>query len=138
MRENLDLPFGLLFIGGWFLCLKFISIYTGWSRLAREFGFKGKFSGKMFRCQSVGSSSATHVGLNEEGLYLALFFPFRPFHKPLFIPWKRIKFIYVGRLLFSRYYITIDGYAGIKFSLPYRTYKRFADYIPANSKPTNN
>ncbi|MFZ0034321.1 MAG: hypothetical protein WAK60_04965 [Sedimentisphaerales bacterium] len=135
MRENLDLLFGLLFVGCWFFYLKLLSIYTGWTSLGKEFGFKGKFTGRIFHYQKLGGYAIHHIGLNDEGLYLALFFPFRPFHKPLFIPWKRIKFLYTRRPVFSGYYITVDGYAGIKFFLPDRTYERVADYIPVDSKP---
>lgn len=135
MREELDLLFGIFFVVWYFFVLKCLSVYTGWSRLAEEFAVRGKFLGKVFRCQSVGSRSATHIGMNEGGLYLALLFPFRPFHKPLFIPWERIRFIRGRQLVFSGYYITVDGYATIKFFLPERTYMRLEAYIPSGSKP---
>ena len=137
MREEVDLLFGLLFVAWWFIILKCLSVYTGWSRLAEEFVVKGKFSGKVFRCQSVGSRGATHVGVNDAGLYLALLFPFRPFHKPLFIPWERIKFVRGRQLLFSGYHITVDSYPGIKFFFSERTYRRLAAYIPSGSKPVS-
>ena len=135
MREELDLLFGLFFVAWWFIVLKCLSVYTGWSRLAKEFAFKGKFLGKVFRCQSVGGSGATHIGMNEDGLYLAHLFPFRPFHKPLFIPWERIKFGRGRQLVFSGYYIIVDGYEGIKFFLYERTYRKLEPYIASGSKP---
>ena len=137
MREEIDLLFGLLFVALWLIVLKCLSVYTGWSRLAQEFAIKGSFLGKVFRCQSVGSTGATHVGMNDAGLYLALLFPFRPFHRPLFIPWEWVKFVGGRQLLFSGYYITVDNYPSIKLFLSERTYKRLAVHIPGGSKPVS-
>lgn len=137
MRENIDLLLGILFVGVWFFYLKLFSIHSGWSLLAKEFGFKGKFSGKIFRCLNINGYNTTHVGLNEDGLYLAVVFPFRPFHKPLFIPWEKIKFASGKRLFFSGYYITIDSYEKYKFFILNNSYKKFEDYIPVNSKLTS-
>jgi len=129
MRENLDLLLGILFVGVWFFYLKVISIHTGWSLLAKEYGFKGKFSGKIFRCQNINGHSTTHVGINEMGLYLAMVFPFRPFHKPLFIPWEKIKFASCKSFLLAGYYINIDGYEKYKFVRLNNSYKKLENYI---------
>ena len=45
-----------------------------------QFGFLG----------SVRYNGALTVGSGSEGLYLAVFFFFRPFHPPLLIPWPEV------------------------------------------------
>ena len=85
----LDSLFGLLFIFWWFVCLKCLSKSSGWEALAQKYEYKGKFNGKLLRCHGLGGG--THIGANEDGLYLAVLFVFRPFHKPLLVPWQDIK-----------------------------------------------
>jgi hypothetical protein len=137
MSEILDLLFGFLFVACWFIYLKLISIYTGWSRLGKEFGTNKKFDGKIFQDQKLGSYTIHHIGLNDEGIYLSLFFTLRPFHKPIFIPWSRIKFI-CERPNASGYYMRIDGYSDIKFFLSDKTYEIISSCIPVISKPVSN
>ncbi len=134
MATEIDVLLGLLFIGWWFIGLKCLSVYNGWSELAKEFGFEGKFKGTILRCQSVGSTGATHIGMNNEGLYMALLFVFRPFHKPLFIPWERITLTKSKAFFYSGYEITVVGYPAAHFFIPSWTYKKLTDRIPSRCK----
>ncbi len=132
--ELLDLLLGLLFVPFYLITLKCLSIYSGWSELSKEFGYKGKFSGTLLRCQSVGSGGATHVGVSNEGLYLALLFIFRPFHKPLFIPWERITLAKARIFIYSGYEIRVEGHPRVRLFMPHRTYRKLDDYIPNRCK----
>ena len=68
----------------------------GWRRLAEVYRLGDKFRGDQFRLRSArmrwgaGYSNCLMLGANEHGFYMAIFFPFRLFHPPLFIPWSDI------------------------------------------------
>ena len=140
MKELLDSLFGLLFIFWWFVCLKGISKLSGWEALARKYEFKGKFHGKLLRCHGLGGS--THIGANEDGLYFAVLFVFRPFHKPLLVPWQDIKAVrkkYLVRrgykLMFPQVPEVMKGfYFGYAFFFFDRTFEKLATYVPEEIK----
>jgi len=68
----------------------------GWRGLAKTYRHAGSFQGKVRRFQTISMKrwtaygSCVHIGANQEGLFLSVFFPFRPGHPPLFIPWRDI------------------------------------------------
>jgi hypothetical protein len=80
----------------WCFTLWAVSLMSGWKRLARRFGDASLFIGEIsrFATARVGwgnYSGALHVGASELGIYIAPMWPFRPFHRPLFIPWTEVK-----------------------------------------------
>jgi len=81
------------FLIGLFILIARIS---GWTTLATFYRFSGSFSGEHWRFQSaqmrwrMGYNNCLNIGINESGLYLSVFFPFRFGHPDLFIPWADI------------------------------------------------
>jgi hypothetical protein len=72
-----------------------LSQVGGWSSLASRYRMDHPFQGTLWRFQygALGVTqykSALTVGSGTEGLYLAVFFFFRPFHPPLLIPWSEV------------------------------------------------
>lgn len=84
------------FISIWLLVSSLIAAIGGWLELGRHYKASRVFDGKLFRFQDAYVRFLTHygkvvtVGVNDEGMQLAVFFPFRFCHPPLFIPWEDI------------------------------------------------
>lgn len=125
-------------LGLWLAVNYIISLVSGWAELARVYCFSGKFEGRRWKFQSgqmrllMNIHNALTVGANQEGLYLQLFFPFRPGKPPLLIPWSDVS-CREGRLLFwkhveFRFRQTPAVYLQLSFAL--------AEKIAAASGPT--
>jgi hypothetical protein len=77
------------------LILFVLSKIGGWNTLATRYRMDRPFQGSLWRNQfgflgSTRYNGALTVGSGMEGLYLAVFFLFRPFHPPLLIPWGEV------------------------------------------------
>jgi hypothetical protein len=88
----------LLFVCFWFAVLFLISLAGGWLELGRHYRYQGRMTGARKHMQfgslrwGVGYNGCLSVGANYEGLYLAVWLLFRPWHPPLLIPWNDITF----------------------------------------------
>lgn len=76
----------------WCFIMWTVSHLCGWSALARHYRAEESFRGSRFHFRSgkIGSgnyNACLTVGANSDGLSLAVIFPFRVAHPPLFIPW---------------------------------------------------
>ena len=85
------LGFPLVWIG----ILRFASAVSGWRALAAQYPAREPFSGPIRRFEHIrlgwsNYQNCVNVGASGEGLYLTLWFLFRPFHPPLFIPWSEL------------------------------------------------
>ncbi len=86
----------LFVVALWFAVGIAVSFLSGWAELARIYRLPGEFTGNRWKWQSarmrllIGYNNCLTVGANQQGLYLAMFFPFRVGHPPLFIPWSDI------------------------------------------------
>jgi hypothetical protein len=85
----------LFFVGVLSLVTVIIANVGGWRELATVYfswdSFEGtRFYGQSARLRLVGYNNVLIVGVNAAGLQLAVFFPFRLAHPPLFIPWTDI------------------------------------------------
>lgn len=84
---------GVAYVFFWCVLIFSISLASGWSSLAEVYSAPGPFHGtrRRFRSIRLGTiwnyNNSVTVGTNADGLYLALMFPFRAGHPPLFIPW---------------------------------------------------
>ncbi|MFO7899828.1 MAG: hypothetical protein R6V58_12310 [Planctomycetota bacterium] len=67
--------------------------------------------------------------MSEKGLYLVPFVIFRPFHKPLLIPWREIDAEPFKVLLWRAYRLTIKSHPGRKIELSARTFDRIVDHL---------
>lgn len=90
---------GLVAVAGfavwWCLVLWVVGSLSGWRTLARHYRATGPFRGTVrhFRSAKIGwadYNGALALGTNPDGLHLAVFFPFRPGHPPLFVPWAEV------------------------------------------------
>ena len=77
------------------LILFLLAKLGGWSALAERYRMDRPFQGSLWRYQfgflgSTRYNGALTVGSGSEGLYLAVFVFFRPFHPPLLIPWSEV------------------------------------------------
>ena len=82
------------FVGFW-LVNWLIAQFSSWGAMARRFRTHSAPRGRLFRMESARIGWANYdgvltVGVSEEGLYLAVFLPFRAGHPPLLIPWDDI------------------------------------------------
>ena len=79
----------------WVFVFNVVSLMSGWWSLSSCYRAREPFSGTRFRlrtgklCWSNYGACLT-IGVNADGLYLAVFFFMRPGHPPLFIPWSEI------------------------------------------------
>jgi hypothetical protein len=90
----------------WLIWLNASSVYGGWGRLARSYRTSEAFDGDMWWHLSgwVGRNyyRGLIVGGNTEGLRIAIDVVFRPWHPPLFFPWRDVSVTYERRWLFFR------------------------------------
>jgi len=93
MDFNIPVVLVLFVAALWFVVGIMVSFLSGWAELARTYRLAGAFTGNRWRLQSgrmrllMGYNNCLTVGANQQGLHLAMFFPFRAGHPPLFIPW---------------------------------------------------
>ena len=89
--------FPIYLVVAWPLVMWLISRMSGWATLAKFYRATRPFVGQRYRFQSgtlgkAGSrfNNVLNLGVNEEGLYLSLLFPFGLYSPPLLIPWDDI------------------------------------------------
>jgi hypothetical protein len=130
--------FVLYFLVLWGLISYGISWMSGWHRLAQRFRWEQDFDGERWRFQSGSMRLGAHyngvltLGANREGIYLAVLFPFRLAHPPLFIPWSEIT-------VSDRRYVLIAGtqfVLGREAQIPLWVYKKTGDRLVAY-RPTD-
>jgi len=134
MTEYLPYLFPVYFAALWFFILWILSLTSGWRRLASRYHHPQDFQGDFLRFQSarmnwVNFSSVLNLGLNERGLYLAPMALFRPFHKPLFIPWEEIIAQPSKISLVQGYQLQFRSAPGVHLKLYQRTFQIILDYL---------
>jgi len=97
----------------WLLICAGLSLGGGWFSLSREFRSDDEAAGQHFRFRSgalgrwpfpvTGYGSCLFLTVNDQGFRLSIFFLWRPFAPPLFIPWTAVQSVKAQRLLFVRY-----------------------------------
>lgn len=125
-----------LFIASvWVLALTFASVLSGWFTLANHFrsalepsgetrSASGLFSTVYFRYWTHYSGIIRFTSA-ADGLYLSVFFLFRPGHPPLRIPWSEISFSRT-QWFFRSYVVLILGTAE---QIPLRIPQRMAERL---------
>jgi hypothetical protein len=88
--------FALLFAAIWCLVLWLTAAIGGWRRLGQRYGDTSLFTGETTRFATAQFGLANYsgmlvVGASDMGFYLATIRIFRPFHRPLFVPWAEIE-----------------------------------------------
>lgn len=125
----------LFFVAVWTLALTFTSALSGWFTLANHFRSDLDPTGETrtappffytvyFRFWTH-YSGVVRLTSAADGLYLSVFFPFRPGHPPLRIPWNEIQFSRAQRI-FRSYVVLLLGTAE---QIPLRIPQRMADRL---------
>jgi hypothetical protein len=138
----LPFVFPVFFVAMWVFVLKVMSVMSGWDRLAKAYHHPGAFDGKLYRFQSgkfgiVNFNGCLTIGANEKGLYLVPFIVFRPFHRPLLIPWREIEAEPFKILFWRAYRLTIRSHPGRKIQLSARTFDKIVEYLKASTAAAN-
>lgn len=118
----------------WCFVLWVVSWVSGWRRLADRFDAPFKFGGDVVAFVSarigIGNYSATLiVGANDEGLYLVPIRIYRPFHRPLFVPWAETVASSRGRELRPRVRLTFPALPGKRILLYGRSAEHCLPYV---------
>ncbi|MFO0797224.1 MAG: hypothetical protein U0804_07080 [Gemmataceae bacterium] len=127
------LPLALLgFVVWWCALIWSVSWWTGWRTLARHYHLRAPFPGRVYRFQHIsfgwsGYSGCSTVGSNADGLYLAVILPFRPGHRPLFIPWTEVRSAEFVRTWYGSWLeLRTAAAPWVRLRLPERLGKRIA------------
>ncbi|MDQ8205749.1 hypothetical protein [Pelagicoccus sp. SDUM812003] len=137
MDSELPIPeylFPIAFPAFWCLILFFLANSSGWRRVAKTFSFEGIIDGEYYRFQSANVSGvsfggALEMGVNDVGLILVPFLPFRPFHKKLLIPWEYLRAEKYDRFLFSGYKIILTKDERFYLTISEKQFSRMKDRI---------
>ena len=126
--------FPVYFITLWCFVLWILSLTSGWGKLAGRFHHPQEFQGEFLRWQSarmnlVNFRSILNLGLNERGLYLVPMVLFRPFHKPLFIPWEDLVAQPFKRFFYQGYRLQFRSAPGVRLDLYPSTFQRIVEYL---------
>jgi hypothetical protein len=128
----------------WVVLCAFLSFFSGWRTLHNLFPDASVQGGKTFRATSlsmgprffpVSYSNCAILQTGENGFRLSLWFIFRAFHPPLFIPWAAVRSVESKRFLFLfRYsrvqlndpsvFIDVSGRPGIQLQEAYEKVTR--------------
>jgi hypothetical protein len=92
------------FLAFWCAICFSASVLGGWHSLARHYRQLRPFGGKLWHFSSGSLGLASYslfltLGASPEGLFLAVSFPLRLGHPPLFIPWSEVESIEPHRFL---------------------------------------
>lgn len=87
--------FPIFLIGMWLVILNVLSLLGGWRELARSYRANGRPDGPRFSFRSatlgfVNYGSCLTFVAARAGLFVAVLAPFRPGHRPLFVPWADV------------------------------------------------
>ena len=100
-----------VFVAFWAAITALLAFAGGWATLAEQFPAAHSSGGERFRSVSgsirgkgipVNYRSCLTVTVDEAGFLLSIFFPFRLFSPPLFVPWSAVAAVETKRILFGR------------------------------------
>lgn len=128
------IAFPIFFGTLWAFVMWINSYLTGWRRLAQNYHHPYPFTGPLDRFQTINTrwgrySHAVNIGVTESGLYLVPVLVFRPFHKPLLIPWQDIEVEETTYFVFPSIRLTFRAAPGVRFLLYEHMKKRLAPYL---------
>ncbi|WP_193214079.1 hypothetical protein [Luteolibacter marinus] len=99
--------FMLVFVGMWVGVCLLISRIGGWSTVAARYPADAVPAGETFRMQSASFGGANYsscltITASPAGLHLEVLVPFRPGHRPIFLPAAVIKRAKIRKILWTR------------------------------------
>jgi hypothetical protein len=107
---KMELLFLLLFPTCWIGFGALMSFLGGWHQLASRFRASSGIEGRKFRFASMqlgysaGYDHCIFITVGRSGVHLSIFFLFRPFNPPLFIPWSVVEEVRHTKFLFLPLY----------------------------------
>jgi hypothetical protein len=113
----------------------------GWSKLARHYRAQGRPAGRKFWMQSarfgwVDYNNCLTILVCDDGLYLAVWPPFRFAHPPLLLPWSALHVVAVREQWWRRDVILAVGTpALLRLRLPLRIVDAAKDMLQAPDCP---
>ena len=124
--------FPVYFIALWCFILWILS--SAWRRLAAQYHHPQEFQGEFLRFRSAiinlsNYNGILNLGMNRQGLYLVPMAIFRPFHKPLFIPWEEIVAQPFKRPHYQGYQLQCRSVPGVRIVLYPGTFQRIVEYL---------
>ena len=83
-------------LGIWFLVLWILSVASGWRRLAKQFDAPPLAPADARRLGSafigaVRYNGVLRLAIDHRGMFLSPYRIFRPFHRPLLVPWSEMR-----------------------------------------------
>ena len=129
----------LMFIAIWCFTLAIISLFSGWGKLAEQYQSSRQFTGTVYSFQSVRMKRAQYtnalkLGADRTGLYLAPCGIFRPFHKPLLVPWNEIQVHPHETSLRGGNRLTFASVPGITLDLNHRILEDIARHMTPTTR----
>ncbi|HEU5350230.1 MAG TPA: hypothetical protein VFU55_01430 [Terracidiphilus sp.] len=131
----------LFFVAVWVLALTFSSVLSGWFTLANHFRSNLDPSGETRTASPFFStvyfrywthySGVVRLITAADGLYLSVFFLFRPGHPRLRIPWNEIRFSQTRRFFMNYAVLTL----GNEEQIPLRITQRLAARLGIQDGP---
>ena len=117
--------FPFFFISLWIIVSFVLANIGGWSRLAQYYETQSRFEGKKWsfrggRMGMINYNGCLTIGVDDDGLYLAVFPLFRVGHPPLFIPWYDITTSKSRKFFVSYLDFTFARLPSVTFSVPER------------------
>ena len=137
----------LFFVAVWVLALTFSSALSGWFTLANHFRSDLDPAGETRTASPFFStvyfrywthySGVVRLTTAADGLYLSVFFLFRPGHPPLRIPWNEIQFSQTSRFFMNYVVLTLGNAEQIPLRISQRLAARLGiqDGPPASATP---
>ena len=119
----------------------------GWGAVARVYPAHGRAPDRRWRFRSLkvragwlssNYGGITTVGADPAGLFFAVFWPFRPFHPPIFVPWAGVRTEARKGWLGSHVELRFGGVDRVMFRVSKKLAEEVADACrewPAGSEP---
>jgi hypothetical protein len=108
----------------------------GWGAVARAYPARGHRPAHVRRFRSLeiragwlpnNYSGIVTVGADPGGLFFAVFAPFRPFHRPIYVPWPSVRTEARKGWLGSHVELRFDGVPGVVFKMSKGLAEQLAD-----------
>lgn len=111
------------FVAMWFLVCTLVSWIGGWTALSRTYRTRTPFVGEKWTWLRGQMRWGTHynnvltLGVNSQGLYLAILFLYRFRHPPLLVPWSEIRVRRSSGWIFDYVILTLGREAAIPLKI---------------------
>lgn len=121
-------------LGVWILVLWILSISSGWRRLARQFDAPPLAPADTRRLGNVFIGTVRYNGvlrlaIDDRGLLLTPYLIFRPFHRPLLVPWSEMRIEEATGRTVGGWQLAFPSVPGTRIVLPQSVLNALRSYI---------